>query len=207
MSRNPKIIAFSGSVRKDSLNKKLLHVAVDEVRRAGAEVTHIDLRDFPLPLYDGDLEAEAGVPENARKLRQLMMNSDGFLIASPEYNGSVSGILKNTLDWCSRPAGDGEGLAPYRGKVVALMAASLSPFGGVRGLGQLRAIMGKMGALVLGEDVALPFASKAFNEDGGMTDPGSQQIVRAVSANLVKLTARVHNLTLSEGSEQAGIKP
>jgi chromate reductase, NAD(P)H dehydrogenase (quinone) len=204
MSRNSKIIAFSGSIRKESLNKKLLHVAVDEVRRTGAEVTQIDLREFPLPIYDGDLEAESGVPENACELRRLMMGSDGFLIASPEYNGSVPGLLKNTLDWCSRPAGDGDALAPYRGKVVALLAASISPFGGVRGIGHLRAIMGKMGSLVLAEDVALPFANKAFDAEGRLTDPGSLQIVRAVSMNFADVIARLNGLTLSQGAGQAG---
>src|SRR4028119_1430947 len=103
MSNTPKILAFSGSTRTGSLNKQLVKIAANAARNAGAEVTYIDLRDFPLPLYDEDLEAAEGMPENARKLKQIMLEHQGLLIASPEYNSSLSGVLKNMIDWVSRP--------------------------------------------------------------------------------------------------------
>ena len=99
----PKILAFAGSTRTESWNKKLIKIAAAGTRAAGAEVTELDLRDIPLPLYDGDLEHEQGLPPNGRKLKDLMLRHDGFLISSPEYNSSISGVLKNAIDWASRP--------------------------------------------------------------------------------------------------------
>src|SRR6185295_2879266 len=100
----PKILAFAGSMRKDSFNKKLIRVAAEGARSAGAEVTLIDLKDFPLPVYDGDLEAAEGLPAGAKKLKELFLQNQGLLIASPEYNSSIPGTLKNAIDWVSRPA-------------------------------------------------------------------------------------------------------
>jgi NAD(P)H-dependent FMN reductase len=194
MTQHPVILAFAGSLRAESFNKRLLRAAMEHVRALGAEVVHVDLRDYVMPLYDGDHEAEYGVPEAARRLRKLMLGCHGMLIASPEYNGSVSGVLKNTLDWCSRPADDVAGLAPFSGKAVALVAASPSPFGGVRGLGHLRAIMGKLGSVVLAEDVALPFAGNAFEGDHGLAAAPAREQVRLVGAGLVRLAARLHGL-------------
>ena len=199
MQRNPKILAFSGSSRKGSLNVRLLKIAADAVRAAGAEVTTVDLRDLSLPVYDGDYEAEHGVPENVKTLRAQMMAHDGFLIASPEHNGSVSSLLKNTLDWCSRPADGIDGLAPYRGKTVALLSASVSPFGGVRGLISLRAIMAKVGSIILGEDVALPFAQNSFEENGALTNAATAQSVQTLAANFVKLTRTLHVQSAPDG--------
>jgi NAD(P)H-dependent FMN reductase len=190
MERKPKILAFAGSARRESWNKKLLRIAVTATGEAGGEITLIELADYPLPFYNGDLEAESGVPDNAVKLREIMFNHDGFLIASPEYNGSVSALLKNTLDWCSRPAGGEEGLASYRGKITGLMAASPGPFGGIRGLSHLRAIMGKMGATVLGDDIAVPFAHKAFDSEGVLTDAGARGLLKGFCSNLVTSTAK-----------------
>lgn len=194
MPQQPIILAFAGSLRAESLNKRLLRAAVEHVRVRGAEVVHVDLRDYAMPLYDADHEAENGVPDAARRLRSLMLAAHGMLIASPEYNGSVSGVLKNTLDWCSRPTEDAAGLAPFAGKAVALVAASPSPFGGVRGLGHLRAIMGKLGSVVLAEDVALPLAGHAFDGDHGLVAEAARQQVRRVGAGLVQLAARLHGL-------------
>lgn len=184
MQRTPTILAFAGSVRKQSLNIRLLDIGVQAVRAAGAEVTLIDLRDFALPIYDSDLEADVGVPDNAKRLRELMMKHDGMLIASPEYNGSVSGLLKNTLDWCSRPAGDGDALAPYRGKIVGMMAASPSPFGGVRGLIALRSILAKMGAIAVPDDVCLPSAHLVME-----VDANTQAMIALLAGNLVALAS------------------
>src|SRR5438552_18679945 len=99
----PRILAFAGSTRTQSFNKKLVKIVAAGARAAGAEVTMLDLRDIPLPLYDGDLEAAEGLPENAKKLKELMKSHAGFLISCPEYNSSISGVLKNAIDWASRP--------------------------------------------------------------------------------------------------------
>ena len=116
----PKILAFAGSTRERSFNKKLVCIAAAAARAAGAEVTDLDLRDLPLPLYDGDLEARDGLPENAKKLKELMIAHQGFLISAPEYNSSITAVLKNTIDWVSRPQPND----PFAGKVATLMSAS-----------------------------------------------------------------------------------
>src|SRR4051812_26635967 len=121
----PKIVAFAGSLRSGSWNKKLIAFAVDAARQAGADVTLVDLRELALPLFDQDIEDASGLPEGARKLKALLRESDGFLIASPEYNSSITGALKNAIDWASRGETDDEPpLVAFRGKAAALMAAS-----------------------------------------------------------------------------------
>lgn len=113
-----KVLVFAGSARRDSLNKKLARIAARHAREAGGDATFVDLDDYPIPLYHGDLEAAEGLPANARKLREIFLAHDALLIASPENNSSVTALLKNTLDWLSRSIGDGKGansgLAPYR---------------------------------------------------------------------------------------------
>jgi len=138
-----KLLFFAGSARKDSLNKKLAALAGELASEKGADVTIIDLKDFPMPLYDGDLEEEEGLPENAKRLKKLFIEQDGFFIASPEYNSSFSSLLKNTLDWISRPHEENEAsLSAYRGKVAALGAVSPGALGGLRGLVPLRRTSG-----------------------------------------------------------------
>ncbi len=109
----PRLLVFAGSLRAASLNKKLAMLAAAGARQAGAEVTHIDLRDYPLPIYDGDLEAASGIPANARALKDLFIAHQGFLIACPEYNAGVTAVLKNTIDWVSRQDGKESGTLPY----------------------------------------------------------------------------------------------
>src|SRR3954447_7404881 len=120
----PRILAFAGSLRKDSYNKKLIKIAADAARRAGAEVTLIDLKDYPLPIYDGDLEAASGIPDNGQKLKKLFLDHDGLLLSCPEYNSSITAVLKNTIDWVSRPAPGEASLACFIGKAATLMSAS-----------------------------------------------------------------------------------
>lgn len=182
-----KILAFSGSTRSGSWNSKLLKILAELASQAGASVTTISLRDFPLPLYDGDLEAQSGIPQPVQALRQLMIEHHGLMIASPEYNGSVTAVLKNALDWCSRPQNGQDGLLPFRGKPVAIVAASIGPYGGSRSVGHLRLIMGKMGATVLGDEMALPGAAQAFTETGALTNPASQSLAETVAKNLVRV--------------------
>src|SRR5947199_9822957 len=129
-----KVLVFAGSTRKGSFNKKLASIAAEDARAAGAEVTHIDLRDLPIPLYDGDLEATEGIPPNGRKLKDLMLSHDAFLIASPEYNSSITGVLKNAIDWASRQSANEQPLECFTGQVVGLCSASPGGLGGLAGL-------------------------------------------------------------------------
>jgi NAD(P)H-dependent FMN reductase len=180
-----KILAFSGSTRKDSFNKKLVQVAAKGAEGAGAEVTYVDLSDFPMPLFDEDLEAEQGMPEHAQRFKDLMLASDGFLIASPEYNGAYSAVLKNAIDWASRGAEGEPILAAYRGKTASLMAASPGAIGGLRGLGALSTILSGVGVLVLPNQKAVGKAHEKFNDDGSMISDKMQAGVMKMGADLV----------------------
>lgn len=191
MSNTPKILAFSGSTRSASLHKQLVKIAANAARNAGAEVTYIDLRDFPLPLYDGDLEAAEGMPENARKLKQMMLEHQGLLIASPEYNSSLSGVLKNMIDWVSRPEANEPPLMAFADKVAAIMSASPSGLGGIRGLVHLRSILGNIRVLVLPDQYALPNAFEAFNEDGTLKDIKQQQTIEQIGSKLATVLAKL----------------
>src|SRR5438067_8684658 len=185
------VLAFSGSMPTDSLYKKLVRVAPAAVERAGGEVTHLDLRDLALPLYDGDLEAQSGLPEGARRLKQLMLAHDAFLISSPEYNSSISGVLKNAIDWASRPVPGEPPLVWFSGKIVGLMAASPGGFGGIRALATLRAILENLGSIVIPKQVALPRAHEAFNEAGVLKDPKLQASIDALAQQLVEITSKL----------------
>jgi NAD(P)H-dependent FMN reductase len=181
----PKILAFAGSLRTDSFNKKLVRTAAQGARNAGAEVTVLDLRDFPMPLFDADLESRDGLPEPAKKFKQLLRANDGFLIASPEYNSSFSGVLKNAIDWASRAESDDEPpLACFAGKVAVLMSASPGALGGIRGLIQLRTTLSNIRVLVLPEQIAVSKAREAFHDDGSLKDPKQQAAIEKLGATL-----------------------
>jgi NAD(P)H-dependent FMN reductase len=190
-----RILAFAGSARRDSLNKKLARAAAQHAREAGAEATFVDLDEFPIPLYHGDLEAASGMPDNARRLRELFLAHDALLVASPENNASMSALLKNTIDWLSRDVGDGKGessgLAPWRGKVAGLMAASPGGFGGVRALPHLRQVLSALGVTVVGSQLAVPRADTVFGPDGAITDERVSRSVRSLAQAVADLAARV----------------
>lgn len=180
----PRILAFAGSARRDSFNKKLIKIAVKGAQDAGAEVTLLDLADFPLPLYDGDLEAEQGIPENAKALKELFLAHQGLLLSCPEYNSSITPLLKNTIDWVSRPV-EGEGpLAAYQGKVCSLMSASPGALGGLRGLVHVRAILENIGVIVLPKQMAISQANNAFADDGTLNDSRQQETIQGLGKNL-----------------------
>ena len=160
----PRILAFAGSARKDSWNATLVRIAAEGARQAGAEVTVIDLKDYPLEIFNEDLEKKAGTPENASRLKKLFVEHDGLLIASPEYNSSITPLLKNTIDWVSRPAEGESPLAAYRNKSAALMSASPGGLGGLRGLVHVRAILSSIGVLVLPDQIAVSSAFEAFDD-------------------------------------------
>lgn len=188
----PKIVAFAGSLRTGSFNKKLLALAADAARAAGAEVTVVDLRDLALPLFDQDIEDASGLPEGAKKFKALLRASDGFLIASPEYNSSITAALKNAIDWASRAESDDEPpLVAYKGKVAALTATSPGALGGLRGLVTLRSILGNIGVLVLPDQVAIPTAHEAFDEAGKLKDERKAKQVTKLAVSLVETVTKL----------------
>jgi chromate reductase len=187
----PRILALAGSLRKDSYNKKLVQIAIQGARRAGADVTYIDLRDYPLPIYDGDLEAASGIPENGQKLKRLFIEHDGLLIASPEYNSSITGVLKNIIDWVSRPAPNEASLVAFTGKVATLMSASPGALGGLRGLVHVRSILGNINVIVLPGQIAISRASEAFNEDGSLKDAKQQAGVQDLGKTLAEFLKKL----------------
>ncbi|MDP9292295.1 MAG: NAD(P)H-dependent oxidoreductase [Verrucomicrobiota bacterium] len=188
----PKILAFAGSTRSESYNKRLAKLAAEGARKAGAAVTLVDLRDFPMPLYDGDLEAASGLPEHAKRFKKLMIENDGFLISAPEYNSSITGVLKNTIDWASRAETDDEPeLVCFRGKTVALLSASPGALGGMRSLVHVRSILGNIGAYVLPNQISIPKAYEAFDESGNLKNARKQESVLALGAALVDFTRKL----------------
>jgi NAD(P)H-dependent FMN reductase len=186
-----RLLAFAGSTRLQSWNKKLLGVAVEAARRSGAEVRLVDLRDLPLPFYDGDLESAHGLPDNARMLKQLMVEHDGFLLSCPEYNSSITAVLKNAIDWVSRPQPNERPAPAFRGKVAGLLAASPGNLGGVRGLFTVRQVLTTLGTLVVPTQFALPRAAEAFDEAGRLKDAAQQKAVESVVGELCTITARL----------------
>jgi chromate reductase len=180
----PRILALAGSARKDSWNKKLVRAAAQGARAAGCEVTVIDLADYPLPVFDEDLEARSGAPENAVKLKQIFLEHQGLLIASPEYNSSVTALLKNTLDWVSRPVQGQPRMASFVGKTAALLSASPGALGGLRGLVHLRSILGNIEVLVLPQQYALAKAHEAFDAEGNIKDAAQRASAESVAASL-----------------------
>ncbi len=187
----PRILAFAGSLRKESYNKKLVQIAAGAARRAGAEATFVDLKDYPLPIYDGDLEASSGLPDNALKLKKLFLEHDGLLLACPEYNSSITAVLKNTIDWVSRPAPTEASLACYAGKVATLMSASPGALGGLRGLVHVRAILGNINVIVLPEQIAVNKAHEAFNAEGTLKDAKQQAGIEALGAGLASFLSKL----------------
>ncbi len=188
MSKSPKILAFAGSAREGSWNKKLVRAAAVIAEGAGAAVIVADLRDYPMPIFDEDLEKAEGIPERVLAFRELLKSHDGFLIASPEYNGAPSALLKNSIDWATRPR-DGEvPLECFSGKTAALVAASPGGLGGLRGLPVLRYILSGIGVNVLGKDFALASAPQAFAADGSLVDDGKRAMLTAVVENHVRVT-------------------
>jgi len=183
----PKILAFSGSNRRDSLNQKLVKIAAAGAEKAGAEVTVLDLADYPMPIFKQDLEAASGIPDEARAFKQILVAHDGFLIASPEYNSAFSPLLKNVIDWASRPESEDEPpLVAYRGKVAAIMAASPGRLGGLRGLVFLRMLLGNLGVMVLPKQQAIADAFEAFGPEGRLVRQNQQESVLNLGRELVQ---------------------
>ncbi len=177
-----RVLAFSGSTRQGSLNFRLARAAAREAEALGAQVRLVCLADYPMPLYDPDEEAAQGMPEAARAFKQLLIEHDVFLIASPEYNGFFTPLLKNALDWASRRAEGEPPKAAFAGKVAAIMAAAPGSMGGIRGLPMLRLLLNNLGVLVIPEQIVVPRAGEALDAEGRVLDEGLarrlQQVVR-----------------------------
>jgi chromate reductase, NAD(P)H dehydrogenase (quinone) len=186
-----KILAFSGGLREHSYNRRVLNVAIEGARAAGAEVTLIDLRDFPMPIFNPDECAEA-FDENAARLQDILIEHDGLLIASPEYNGSVPGGIKNVFDWTSRPSAKySKSVEVYKGKFAAIMTASPGSFGGIRSLAHMRGILTLMFVNVLPVEIAVTFANGKFEGDSAeMTDDKTKKILQDLGAALVDMIRR-----------------
>jgi NAD(P)H-dependent FMN reductase len=163
----PKILVFAGSIRSGAYSGKTADLARRELARQGAEVTRISLADYPLPIMDEDLEAENGIPDNAVKLARLFVAHDGILIATPEYNGSIPPLLKNTIDWISRVREDGgRPLRPLPDRVVALCSSSNGHFAGIRSASHLRQMLAHIQMDVIAPQVSVPNGAEAFDDDG-----------------------------------------
>lgn len=181
-----KVLLFSGSTREGSYNKKLVLEAAAIAKTLGACPQVVDLKCYPMPFYDGDIETSAGMPEHAKRLRQLMIQSDVIVIASPEYNGSVSAVLKNSLDWASRAETGGPSRDAYKGKTFVLLSASPGAGGGKRGLVQLSSIIEAIGGTVLQERLSVANASKAFDDKGMLVDPQIKQELQNILSEAIK---------------------
>ena len=187
-----KVLAIPGSLREHSLNRRVLNVAVDGARRAGADVTLIDLCDYPMPIYNADDHAK-GFDPNASRLQELFNSHHGFLIATPEYNGSFPGGLKNAIDWVSRQSDKFGRNEVFLGKCAAMITASPGSFGGIRCLAHLRGVLSILGLNVLPSEIAVTFADKKFDGNSAeMTDPKMKAILEDLGAALVEMLKKTH---------------
>jgi chromate reductase, NAD(P)H dehydrogenase (quinone) len=193
MKKKPRILAFAGSLRENSLNKRVLKTAIKGAEKAGAQVTHIDLRDYPMSIYNPDDEEENGMDEHALRLQELLTQHDGLLIASPEYNGSLPGSLKNAIDWASRRNDQYKRSDVFTGKVAAMITASPGSFGGVRTLAHLRGVLTSVGVHVIPTEISVSFAGNKFESEGDeMTDEKMKLILEGLGASLVEMLRKLH---------------
>ena len=184
----PKILVFAGSIRTGSMNAQLAALAAKQFALAGVDTTRISLIDFPMPIYDGDLEGGSGPPEAAISLKRMMQQHQGIFIASPEYNASVTPLLKNTLDWVSRVREDKEApLAVYRDRAFAIGGASNGGYGAMRSLMALRQVLEQgCGALVIPDQIAVARAGDAFDEMDNFKDEANTKRLRSVVQSLIE---------------------
>jgi NAD(P)H-dependent FMN reductase len=187
----PKILVFAGSIRSGALSAKLAALTAKELAIADADVTKISLADYPLPIYNGDLEAEKGIPENANKLARLIAEQQGVFIATPEYNNSLPPLLKNTIDWVSRIRAGASGI-PYRNKVYGIGSTSDGLVGGARALIDLRrVVLTAVGAILIPEKIEVNRAQDAFDESGEFVAEAPAKLLKSLCRHLVDLSRRL----------------
>jgi chromate reductase len=187
-----KILVIPGSLRTGSLNARLAAAAAHEFARAGAEVTRISLGDFPLPIYDGDLQTKSGVPKNAINLKRMIGAHHGVVIVTPEYNSSVPPLVKNTIDWVTRvqDAHETRGQV-FRDRAFAIAAASESRLGGTRALAALRLILSACHAAVIPNQLALSFAAEAYDDMDRLKHPNDVEALKALVRQLIEVSQRM----------------
>jgi NAD(P)H-dependent FMN reductase len=187
-----KILVIPGSLRTGSLNARLAAAAAYQLTQAGAEVTRLSLADFPLPIYDGDLQTRSGVPKNAVNLKRMIGAHHGVLIVTPEYNASVPPLVKNTIDWVTRvhDAHETRGQV-FHGRPFAIAAASESRLGGTRSLAALRVILSACQAMVIPNQLALSFASEAYNDMDRLKHPADIEALGALVRQLIDVSQRM----------------
>ncbi|MEE9413137.1 MAG: NAD(P)H-dependent oxidoreductase [Methylococcales bacterium] len=184
----PKILAFSGSSRQASYNSMLVSIAASAAREDGADITEINLADYPMPIYNADLEEKHGLPQSVLEFKQRLVDHQGFLIASPEYNSAFSPLLINAIDWASRKqTTDEQPLLAFRGKYASIMSTSPGALGGIRGLVFLRMLLGNIGITVLPDQQAIPQAHQAFDNNGNLHDQQQQQAVSNLGIKLTQI--------------------
>ena len=186
-----RILAFSGSTRRNSYNQAVVECAAQAARDAGADVTVINLADYAMHIFNEDEEAEFGIPERAQAFKQLMIDHDGMLIASPEYNSSYPAVLKNAIDWASRKTGDEAVLAAYKQKVVGLMAASPGALGGMRVLVVLRMLMQNLSCIVAPAQVAVGNVADKVDESGAISDEKTKKQLAGLAKQVVELATKL----------------
>jgi len=185
-----KILAIPGSYRKHSYNRRVLNIAIEGAREAGGDVTLIDLRDFPFPVYNADNVEAKGFDPDAMRLQDTINEHDGLLIASPEYNGGIPGGFKNAIDWASRQSDKYKTNEVFKGKTAAMITASPGAFGGLRCIGHLRGVLTALGVTVLASEIAVSFVAAKFEDDGPeMTDEKMREVLKSQGAKLVKALA------------------
>lgn len=185
----PKILVIPGSNRAGSFNVKLAAVAAKELAILGADVTRISLSDYSMPLYDDDLKTQKGIPENVYKLGEMIKAHDGIFIASPEYNSSISPLVKNTIDWVSvLKEKNGTEFKPFNDMIVALGAASPGNFGGVRGLNHLRTILVSVGCQVISEQTVMPRAKNVFDDSGNIIEERTLKSLNRTCQALIRFS-------------------
>jgi chromate reductase len=181
----PRILAFAGSARRESFNRKFLAIAAEATRAAGAEVTLAELRDYPLPLFNEDWEEENGMPAPASKLVELIRGHHGLLVASPEYNSLITPLLKNTIDWCSRAEPN-----PFASKAALVITASPGAYGGVKSGLAARQLLNRLGCLLVPVECALPQAHEAFDPGGHLQNDRVLESVKRAAAQLAQIAAK-----------------
>src|SRR5215204_7202611 len=193
MAKQQKILALAGSLREHAYSKRVVKTAIRGAENAGAKVTYIDLRDFPMPIYNADDHEQNGFNENAAKLQRLLYEHHGLLICSPEYNGSLSGALKNAIDWTSRKSDEFKMGEVFSGKVCAIMTESPGSFGGLRCLGHLRSILSILGVNVLPSEIAVSKVQEMFDGNNAeMTNETMRNLLEALGASLVDTMRKLH---------------
>ena len=181
-----KILAFAGSGRKNSYNFSIAKCAAQGADIEGVEVTVIDMSEFDMPIFNEDLEAASGLPENAKKFKQLLMSHHGFIIGNPEYNSGYSALLKNAIDWASRMEEGEKPLQAFKGKHAAILAASPGGLGGIRCLVPLRMLLGNIGMHVLPNQLAVGGVSKLVDDKHNVTDEKTQKNLHALGRSLAE---------------------